>query len=132
MSQSAHPEKVDHSNGLKYVEDAASIEKNSSPYTNLTALAQAAVTEKSYTPFQAVRIYWKATIWCLFMCMGALLWGYDSQVSTERHATHKAVLNAGTGRRRLAQCPILPARLRVSKRRRRGIHLGGKMAERVQ
>ncbi|KAI0725563.1 maltose permease [Fomitopsis betulina] len=80
MSQSAHPEKVDHSNGLKYVEDAASIEKNSSPYTNLTALAQAAVTEKSYTPFQAVRIYWKATIWCLFMCMGALLWGYDSQV----------------------------------------------------
>lgn len=84
MSQPTHSEKVAHDDGAKHVEDAASIEKNPPPYTNLTALAQAAATEKAYTPFQAVQVYWKATLWCLFMCMGALLWGYDSQVSAER------------------------------------------------
>ena len=81
MSQPAKPEKVDRSHGVSHVEDAASIEKEPPPYCNLTALAQAAATEKSYTPLQAVQVYWKATLWCLFMCMGALLWGYDSQVS---------------------------------------------------
>ena len=81
MSHHAHPEKVDRGHGVKHVEDAASIEKEPPPYGNMTALAQAAVAEKSYTPLQAVQVYWKATLWCLFMCMGALLWGYDSQVS---------------------------------------------------
>jgi len=62
-----------------HVEDAASFEKGPQ-YGNLTALAQAAATEKALKPSRAVLVYWKATFWCLFMCMGALLWGYDSQV----------------------------------------------------
>ncbi|PCH42436.1 general substrate transporter [Wolfiporia cocos MD-104 SS10] len=72
----ANPEKVDPT----HVEDAASLDKGQQ-YANLTALAQAAATDKSLSAFQAARVYWKATFWCLFMCMGALLWGYDSQVS---------------------------------------------------
>ncbi|KAH9917803.1 maltose permease [Fomitopsis serialis] len=82
----AHPEKDDHepekvNHGPEHVEDAASIDKGKPPpYSNLTALAHAAASEKAYTPLQAVRVYWQATLWCLFMCMGALLWGYDSQV----------------------------------------------------
>ncbi|PCH42440.1 hypothetical protein WOLCODRAFT_17732 [Wolfiporia cocos MD-104 SS10] len=63
-----------------HVEDAASLDKGQQ-YGNLTALAQAAATDKSLSAFQGARVYWKATFWCLFMCMGALLWGYDSQVS---------------------------------------------------
>ncbi|KAG1763315.1 maltose permease, partial [Suillus occidentalis] len=43
-------------------------------------LAQAAATEHATTPAQAVRTYWRAFAWCLFINMGALLWGYDSQV----------------------------------------------------
>ncbi|GBE88356.1 General alpha-glucoside permease [Sparassis crispa] len=60
-------------------EDAASFEKGKQ-YGNLTALAQAAATERALTPLQAIRTYWRAFFWSIFMCMGALLWGYDSQV----------------------------------------------------
>ncbi|KAF9220749.1 maltose permease [Gyrodon lividus] len=61
------------------VAEVASFEKGTS-YRNLTALAQAAATDHATTPIQAMRTYWRALLWCLFMCMGALLWGYDSQV----------------------------------------------------
>ncbi|KAI9568717.1 maltose permease, partial [Boletus coccyginus] len=44
-------------------------------------LAQAAATEHALTPLQAMRTYWRAFLWCMFMCIGALLWGYDAQVS---------------------------------------------------
>lgn len=71
----SNPEKVEPA----HVEDAASIDKGQQ-YGNLNALAHAAATERALTPWHAVRVYWKATFWCLFMCMGALLWGYDSQV----------------------------------------------------
>lgn len=47
---------------------------------NLTFLAQAAATDHALTPLQAMRTYWRAFFWCLFMCIGALLWGYDAQV----------------------------------------------------
>ncbi|EJU04738.1 maltose permease [Dacryopinax primogenitus] len=47
---------------------------------NLDALAQAAAHEHSYTPLTAIRIYWRAFGWCMFMSIGALLWGYDAQV----------------------------------------------------
>ncbi|KAN0086099.1 General substrate transporter [Tylopilus felleus] len=60
--------------------EIASIDKGSAQHGNLTFLAQAAVTEHALTPLQAMRIYWRALFWCLFMCIGALLWGYDSQV----------------------------------------------------
>ncbi|KAG2129320.1 maltose permease [Suillus cothurnatus] len=43
-------------------------------------LVQAAATEHAITPGQAVRTYWRAFAWCIFINMGALLWGYDSQV----------------------------------------------------
>lgn len=61
------------------VDAAAGFEKKS-PYSNLTTLAQAAAIEHAITPSQAVRTYWRAFAWCLFINMGALLWGYDSQV----------------------------------------------------
>ncbi|KAF9240471.1 maltose permease [Melanogaster broomeanus] len=60
------------------VAEAASFEKKT--YDSKTALAQAAATEHAMTPIQAMRTYWRAFLWCLFMCMGGLLWGYDSQV----------------------------------------------------
>jgi len=50
------------------------------PPGNLTLLAQAAATEHAITTLQAMRTYWRAFLWCIFMCMGALLWGYDAQV----------------------------------------------------
>ncbi|KIJ63765.1 hypothetical protein HYDPIDRAFT_175817 [Hydnomerulius pinastri MD-312] len=59
--------------------EIASLDKGA-PYGNLTALAQAAATEHAMTPIQAMRTYWRAYLWCLFVCMGALLWGYDSQI----------------------------------------------------
>ncbi|CCM01414.1 uncharacterized protein FIBRA_03465 [Fibroporia radiculosa] len=75
----AHTEKPDPS--ASHVEDAASIVKGDCPpYDNFAVLAEAAATEKALSPLKAARVYWKATFWCLFMCMGALLWGYDSQV----------------------------------------------------
>ncbi|KAG1729525.1 maltose permease, partial [Suillus paluster] len=43
-------------------------------------LAQAAATDHAITPVQAMRTHWRAFAWCLFINMGALLWGYDSQV----------------------------------------------------
>ncbi|KAH9939513.1 maltose permease [Amylocystis lapponica] len=64
-----------------HVEDSASFDKGSGPaYANLTALAQAAANDHPTRRLQAIRVYWRAFLWCLFMCMGALLWGYDSQV----------------------------------------------------
>lgn len=59
--------------------EIVSIEKGT-PQGNLTFLAQAAATEHALTPLQAMRTYWRAFFWCLFMCVGALLWGYDAQV----------------------------------------------------
>ncbi|KAF8137075.1 general substrate transporter [Boletus edulis] len=47
---------------------------------HLTFLARAAATEHALTPLQAMRTHWRAFMWCLFMCIGALLWGYDAQV----------------------------------------------------
>lgn len=64
--------------------EVASFEKGSQPYGNLTALAQAAATDHALTPMQAMHVYWRAFGWCLFMCMGALLWGYDAQVSPQK------------------------------------------------
>lgn len=61
------------------VDTTADFEKKAL-HGNLTTLAQAAATEHAITPAQAVRTYWRAFAWCLFINMGALLWGYDSQV----------------------------------------------------
>ncbi|KAK4684598.1 MFS transporter, SP family, general alpha glucoside:H+ symporter, partial [Tremellales sp. Uapishka_1] len=33
------------------------------------------------SPFQAIKIYHRAALWCLFGGLGALLWGYDAQIS---------------------------------------------------
>lgn len=44
-------------------------------------LAQAAQTEHAMTHLQAIKAYWTAFGWCMFMCIGALLWGYDAQIS---------------------------------------------------
>jgi hypothetical protein len=60
--------------------DATTGFEKRSRYDNFTTLAQAAATEHAITPAQAVRTYWRAFAWCLFINMGALLWGYDSQV----------------------------------------------------
>jgi SP family general alpha glucoside:H+ symporter-like MFS transporter len=60
--------------------DATDGFEKKSPYGNLTTLVQAAATEHAITPGQAVRTYWRAFAWCIFINMGALLWGYDSQV----------------------------------------------------
>jgi SP family general alpha glucoside:H+ symporter-like MFS transporter len=57
----------------------ASIDKGT-PHGNLTFLAQTAAAEHALTPIQAMRTYWRAFLWCMFMCVGALLWGYDAQV----------------------------------------------------
>ncbi|KIJ63752.1 hypothetical protein HYDPIDRAFT_133568 [Hydnomerulius pinastri MD-312] len=54
--------------------------ESDSPFENVNALAEAAASDRALTPLQAIRIYWRAFTWCLFMCMGALLWGYDTQV----------------------------------------------------
>lgn len=59
--------------------EVASIDKARFP-VNFTVLAQAAAAEHVLTPLQAMRIYWRAFLWSTFMCIGALLWGYDVQV----------------------------------------------------
>ncbi|KAG0702170.1 maltose permease [Suillus ampliporus] len=63
------------------VDAASGFEKNS-PYGNLTVLAQAAATEHAITPVQALRTYWRACAWCLFINLGALLWGFDTQLGS--------------------------------------------------
>lgn len=63
-----------------HVEDAASLDKGGKQYGNMTVLAEAAAEQRSMSTLQAIRRYWRAFFWSLFMCMGALLWGYDSQV----------------------------------------------------
>lgn len=108
----SNPEKVEPA----HVEDASSIDKGQQ-YGNLNALAHAAATERALTPWHAVRVYWKATFWCLFMCMGALLWGYDSQVSRPSSDAPASATNdcipllpaVCVGRRWSAQCALLPA-----------------------
>ncbi|EIW77177.1 general substrate transporter [Coniophora puteana RWD-64-598 SS2] len=47
----------------------------------LGALAKAAATDRALSPLQAIRLYWRAFFWCLFMCIGALLAGYDVQIT---------------------------------------------------
>ncbi|KAG9311602.1 general substrate transporter [Chiua virens] len=61
--------------------DVASFDKGTPTHGNLTLLAQVAATDHALTPLQAMRIYWRAFGWCIFMCIGALLWGYDAQVA---------------------------------------------------
>ncbi|KAF8552470.1 maltose permease [Imleria badia] len=93
-------EKVEHT-------EVASIDKGKPPpYGHLTFLAQAAATEHALTPLQAMRTYWRAFFWCLFMCIGALLWGYDAQVgggllSVPQFRTDFGYISEGQ--------PILPA-----------------------
>ena len=88
--------------------EMASIDKGT-PSGNLTLLAQAAATERALTPLQAIRIYWRAFFWCTFMCIGALLWGYDAQVRLPTFdITH---LTYPLGRRRLVEHPPVPHRL---------------------
>ena len=65
---------------IQLVEIARIDEGPSAPQGNLVFLAQAAATEHSLTPLQAMRTHWRAFFWCMFMCIGALLWGYDAQV----------------------------------------------------
>ena len=64
--------------------EIASFDKGTPP-GNLTLLAQAAATEHALTPLEAMRTYWRAFFWCMFMCIGALLWGYDAQVRLSLH-----------------------------------------------
>lgn len=59
--------------------ETMSVEKVAST-GNLTLLAQAAAAERALTPLQAMRTYWRAFFWCIFMSIGALVWGYDIQV----------------------------------------------------
>ncbi|KAG8216575.1 general substrate transporter [Butyriboletus roseoflavus] len=61
------------------IDDITSIDKGT-PHGNLTFLAQVAATDHALTPLEAMHTHWRAFLWCLFMCIGALLWGYDAQV----------------------------------------------------
>ena len=89
----------------------ASIDKGT-PSGNLTLLAQAAATEHGLTPLQAIRIYWRAFFWCIFVCIGALLCGYDLQVRLRTFdITH---LNYPLGRWRLVEHPPVPHRLSLA------------------
>lgn len=56
------------------------------PPVNLNVLSQAAAVEHARTPLQALRIYWRSFFWCIFMCIGMLLWGYDAQVRLPLHS----------------------------------------------
>ncbi|EIW77181.1 maltose permease [Coniophora puteana RWD-64-598 SS2] len=44
------------------------------------ALAAAASNEHAASASDAIRTHFSAFMWCIFICMGALLWGYDAQV----------------------------------------------------
>lgn len=72
---------------------SASIDKGRCS-VNLTALAQAAAAEHALTTLQAMRIYWRALLWCIFMSIGALMYGYDVQV--RHHASPKSVIHTLT------------------------------------
>lgn len=72
--------------------ELASIDKGT-PQGNLTFLAQAAATEHALTPLEAMRTYWRAFCWCIFMCIGALLWGYDAQVRLSHRPRQTALAN---------------------------------------
>ena len=105
--------------------EIASIDKGSAQHGNLTFLAQAAVTEHALTPLQAMRIYWRALFWCLFMCIGALLWGYDSQVRLfAYHVMHDSrtwpggITSKCLGRRWVVERVSVPHRLWVCHERR--------------
>lgn len=71
---------ADHKVADSHLEDAGSIEKGETPFPNLAGLVQGAAQEHSFTPLQAIRTYWRAFGWSMFMSIGALLWGYDAQV----------------------------------------------------
>jgi hypothetical protein len=47
-------------------------------------LAKAAAKEHALTPLQVMRTYWRALFWCIFICIGTVLLGYDGQV--RRHS----------------------------------------------
>ena len=79
------------------------------PSGNFTLLARAAVTEHALTPLQAIRIYWRAFFWCIFMCIGVLLWGYDAQVRLPTFDI--TCLTYPLGWRRLVGHPPVPHRL---------------------
>nr|XP_019042670.1 hypothetical protein I302_08374 [Kwoniella bestiolae CBS 10118]OCF21600.1 hypothetical protein I302_08374 [Kwoniella bestiolae CBS 10118] len=49
---------------------------------NDNTLALAAAEEKAISPYEAIRDYHRAFLWCLFCCIGAVLWGYDVQISS--------------------------------------------------
>jgi len=81
MSAPAVLVQCDEKHESHHVGDAASFDKGSTTaFGNLTALAQAAVTEHSYTPVQAIRVYWRAFLWSVFMSLAAMLAGYDAQI----------------------------------------------------
>ncbi|WWC69446.1 uncharacterized protein I206_103385 [Kwoniella pini CBS 10737] len=48
---------------------------------NDNTLAIAAKEEKAVGTFEAIKIYRYAFLWCLFCGLGAILWGYDVQIS---------------------------------------------------
>nr|XP_019002616.1 uncharacterized protein I203_05102 [Kwoniella mangroviensis CBS 8507]OCF66077.1 hypothetical protein I203_05102 [Kwoniella mangroviensis CBS 8507] len=52
------------------------------PQISDNTLALAAAEEKAISPLQAIRDYHRAFMWCLFSCIGAVLWGYDVQISS--------------------------------------------------
>lgn len=68
---------------LVNVSDVATLEDGRLT-TTPAVLAQAAAKDHALTPLQAIRTYWPAFFWCQFVCMGALMWGYDWQVSMSR------------------------------------------------
>lgn len=78
---------------------------------NLTALAVAAASDHASTPLQAIRTHRRAFVWCLFMCMGALLWGYDTQVRFHGKDGH-GLNRKDAGWRWSAKCARFSQRLR--------------------
>ncbi|KAI0951244.1 hypothetical protein AcW1_008337 [Taiwanofungus camphoratus] len=65
---------------LVNVSDVATLEDGRLT-TTPAVLAQAAAKDHALTPLQAIRTYWPAFFWCQFVCMGALMWGYDWQAN---------------------------------------------------
>ncbi|WWC61109.1 uncharacterized protein I303_103687 [Kwoniella dejecticola CBS 10117] len=65
----AQPETLEHAVGLAF-------------QPNDNTLEIAAKEEKAVGTLQAIKVYRHAFLWCLFCGIGAILWGYDVQISS--------------------------------------------------
>ncbi|WVQ78292.1 hypothetical protein IAT38_000377 [Cryptococcus sp. DSM 104549] len=77
------PETAEEKHSTVMIEDMREEEEPSAFQTRQAAstLVAAAADEHSTTTIGAMKAHWRAVGWCLYISIGALLWGYDVQVA---------------------------------------------------